>query len=617
MQRTWAEMLNEHPATRELNPRYYWNFELQEAQWFLPKDEMPGFIQREVKGRKVFFDVLKGVDVLELPPPGGRKAALNGALNGCVQDDMRRFRAQGENWAFMDVAYLKGSLVPQTATSAQEDTRLAVSWESEQENVKDNWYHLDRGTYMFDDGEGVWKLLEPSEPESEAGEPELDDYYWNRITDKWQYDEPRCGYRWRIIKSACGGKTALDMDVAEGDFNEVGLEAALTQHEGKRPANAPPWLIQGAAVEVHGLEGESKRFNELSGTLSYFTEGGNAIVKLAETLGCHHVEASVAKIQPLRVGSKVIITKAALGAEEDGQLRGMGLIAGRPGRRGSEKKAHYPVCSEFDAVAATLRHPCDQLIPIGSFFGMALPEKAERLQWRKEQACVFIDSEGLPREINLQFPLPFREWWDDKAAGKPVRARGWPVLLALHGHGGGSHMASSKKSLSTEGLHYCGMNFLTVSPSCYIGWKKAPPTWMSELFRALRTLPWVDPERMYITGCSMGGMHTWEIGAALSDLAAAIAPVAAYQQSAEVEAREELAEKLKDMPILAVHSASDSTCPVLGEERLWRLLKQKGNERMQVYCAQSITHCSMWDRAYSDGSFLYEWLLRHRRPMTS
>ena len=39
-----------------------------------------------------------------------------------------------------------------------------------------------------------------------------------------------------------------------------------------------------------------------------------------------------------------------------------------------------------------------------------------------------------------------------------------------------------------------------------------------------RSAEWVDHRRIYVTGCSMGGMSTWEVGAMRPDLFAAIAP---------------------------------------------------------------------------------------------
>ena len=68
------------------------------------------------------------------------------------------------------------------------------------------------------------------------------------------------------------------------------------------------------------------------------------------------------------------------------------------------------------------------------------------------------------------------------------------------------------------------------------------------------------------------------------------------------------------MPILAVHSTHDRTCSYGPEEKLWQELRAKGNRRMQVCCGPHIGHCEVFDLAYCDSSFVFEWLLKHRRP---
>jgi predicted peptidase len=182
--------------------------------------------------------------------------------------------------------------------------------------------------------------------------------------------------------------------------------------------------------------------------------------------------------------------------------------------------------------------------------------------------------------------------------------------MFMHGTGGGSLLSNTKKALRSNGIEYVAARFVIVSPKCTWTWKQPAEPWVAELARQLRACSWVDPERIYLTGCSMGGMGTWEVAALVPDVFAAIAPVAGHHK-ADNNAR--LVEKLREMPIFAVHSTDDPTCPFQPEEELWQALRAGGNTRLQVCCAQSINHCEVFDRAYCDSPVIFEWLLKHRR----
>merc|ERR1719336_776297 len=109
----------------------------------------------------------------------------------------------------------------------------------------------------------------------------------------------------------------------------------------------------------------------------------------------------------------------------------------------------------------------------------------------------------------------------------------------------------------------------------------------------------------------MGGMGAWEMSAERPDIYAAVAPVAAHHQA---QREDHIASKLRDVPVCAVHSLHDETCPMNLEQALWDKLVSVGNDKMSVYLAPEVDHCSMYERAYCDDSTLYKWLLRFKRP---
>jgi len=138
-----------------------------------------------------------------------------------------------------------------------------------------------------------------------------------------------------------------------------------------------------------------------------------------------------------------------------------------------------------------------------------------------------------------------------------------------------------------------------------------PKRWVTELVDVLRAAWWVDPNRIYLTGCSMGGMSTWELGAQRPDLFAAIAPVAAHHNA---ERTAYIAKQLRQTPIFVVHSLYDETCPSTKEEPLWNRLLQESNRWLQLNLAHDIDHCEMYERTYCDAPRLYEWLLSCKLP---
>jgi Predicted peptidase len=65
----------------------------------------------------------------------------------------------------------------------------------------------------------------------------------------------------------------------------------------------------------------------------------------------------------------------------------------------------------------------------------------------------------------------------------------------------------------------------------------------------------VDPDRVYLTGISMGGFGTWRLAAVQPHRFAAIAPICGGGDATE-------ACNLKDLPVWAFHGARDCIVPL-------------------------------------------------------
>lgn len=113
----------------------------------------------------------------------------------------------------------------------------------------------------------------------------------------------------------------------------------------------------------------------------------------------------------------------------------------------------------------------------------------------------------------------------------------------------------------------------------------------------------IDPDRVYLTGLSMGGAGAWSIAAAHPDRFAALVPVCGRGEPAT-------AATIKHLPTWVVVGDADRDPTVLNAREMVRALRDQGNEaRYSEY--RGVGHNS-WDRAYSDLA-LIEWMLQQKR----
>ena len=113
----------------------------------------------------------------------------------------------------------------------------------------------------------------------------------------------------------------------------------------------------------------------------------------------------------------------------------------------------------------------------------------------------------------------------------------------------------------------------------------------------------IDPDRVLMTGLSMGGYGTWNYAVDYPHTLAAIAPVCGAGDS-------DRAERIKHLPVWAFHGALDDAVPIAGDQEMVDALKAAGgNVRLTVY--PDVGH-NAWDPAYADPA-LYAWLLAQQR----
>jgi predicted esterase len=183
----------------------------------------------------------------------------------------------------------------------------------------------------------------------------------------------------------------------------------------------------------------------------------------------------------------------------------------------------------------------------------------------------------------------------------------WPLILFLHGSG---EIGDDGVKPTTIGLgpHIVSRStrfpFIAVFPQAHALWFRGieeAAVWLT-LDAVLKEYR-VDPDRIYLTGLSMGGFATWEMSVARPDLFAAVVPVCGAGPLGFMS-------NMVHLPVWAFHGAADPNVPVARSRELIEELKQLGAEPRYTEFP-GVGHNS-WDAAYATPQ-LWRWLLKQRR----
>jgi predicted peptidase len=202
-----------------------------------------------------------------------------------------------------------------------------------------------------------------------------------------------------------------------------------------------------------------------------------------------------------------------------------------------------------------------------------------------------------PLQITMDYLRFLPEGYDDSER--------WPLLLFLHGAGERGRDLERVKRHGPPKIVESQRDFpfIVISPQCPADqfWE---PCQLLVLLDEVVARYRVDPQRIYVTGMSMGGFGTWGLALLAPQRFAAIAPVCGGGQPF-------LAERLVDLPVWAFHGANDPVVPFERSEEMVQALQQiGGNVRFTVY---PDTGHDSWTPTY-DNPELYRWLLEQTRP---
>jgi predicted peptidase len=199
------------------------------------------------------------------------------------------------------------------------------------------------------------------------------------------------------------------------------------------------------------------------------------------------------------------------------------------------------------------------------------------------------------------------------APQKIERDKKYPVVLCLHGAGGNTVAAEVLEKKNMREKYPC----FVMAPDALPGiWSSVPgirrtetaeqklPLAIEALKAEMGKNP-VDPERVYVTGQSQGGVGSWASVARYPRLFAAAVPVCGAWALADVPT-------MTGVPVWAFHGENDTTVPVrFSRELTAAITKAGGTAKYTEYTG--VDHNS-WTLAYADQA-MWAWLFSQRKTV--
>lgn len=202
------------------------------------------------------------------------------------------------------------------------------------------------------------------------------------------------------------------------------------------------------------------------------------------------------------------------------------------------------------------------------------------------------------------------------------------VILFLHGsgeRGGDNHKQAEAGIGPYVRAHADTFPAIVVFPQAAEGseWNQQNDVVMAELDQVIKTYN-ADPDRIYLTGLSMGGYGVWDYALRAPDRFAALVPICGgliapdRPQMAVTGAANwpdpyaTVAGKLHTLPIWIFHGAKDDVLPADYSRKMIAALKTANASDAHYTEFPNANHNS-WDPAYQDTPELWTWLFAQKR----
>jgi len=191
----------------------------------------------------------------------------------------------------------------------------------------------------------------------------------------------------------------------------------------------------------------------------------------------------------------------------------------------------------------------------------------------------------------------------------------WPLILFLHGAGerGTNVWKVAVHGPPREVTTHPDFPFIVVAPQCPEGQIWSNDALLGLLDEIEHAYP-VDTTRVYLTGLSMGGYGTWELGLAHPEKFAAIAPICGGGNlitTLLTSFEPDKAAASRSLGVWAFHGGKDPVVPTSESQRMVDWLKGHGLPDVKLTIYPDAQHDS-WTETYRNPE-LYDWFLKHQR----
>lgn len=196
---------------------------------------------------------------------------------------------------------------------------------------------------------------------------------------------------------------------------------------------------------------------------------------------------------------------------------------------------------------------------------------------------------------NLKYLVSYPEGFDE--------TKKYPLVVFLHGAGtrcDDLEVLKRNACFTNLRLHQ-DRGYLLAAPLCSVhDWNEVMSSVM-DMVESLRSLPYVDTRRVYLTGNSMGGYGTWELACIRPEWFAAIMPVCGGGICW-------FASRLTEIPVRTFHGLLDTVVDPIDSLQMAKAVNMRGGHCELILYPHLDHNC--WDTVYTTEEN-YDWLLSH------
>ena len=200
------------------------------------------------------------------------------------------------------------------------------------------------------------------------------------------------------------------------------------------------------------------------------------------------------------------------------------------------------------------------------------------------------------------------------------RDKEWPMIVFLHGSGDPDYDSEYVLSVGLPAVLLLdeepdNFEFVVITPQANPGQSWWSPGQLELLdgvvTNALDTYL-VDPDRVYVTGLSMGGYGSWWLATSYPEKYAAVVSISGSGYQSTLLPDAEFTCRMADIPVWGIHGESDQISEYPINERLINEYATMCNAEVLWTAYPETGHLGAYSRGYRDPA-IYDWMLSQSR----